>query len=131
MSWHPTASSYGFIGCGIFGALAPLMPNAPAALAMLAPAIFLSMMPYPCAGTAIQLIVPNRARAQLTAIYVTLTTLVGLVVGPLVVGLMTDHIFHDPAQIRFSLAIVVGVAAPTMFVLLRVAFRPYRALRGS
>jgi MFS family permease len=128
---HLRVAAYGFIGCGFFGALAPLMPTAPAALAMLAPAIFLSMMPYPCAGTAIQLIVPNRARAQVTAIYVTLTTLVGLVIGPLVVGLMTDHIFHDPTQIRYSLAIVVGIAAPTMFVLLLSALRPYRALRAS
>jgi MFS family permease len=122
-------AAFGFVGCGVFGALAPLMPTAGGALGMLAPAIFLSMMPYPCAGTAIQLIVPNRARAQVTAIYVTLTTLIGLVVGPLVVGLMTDHVFHDPAQIRYSLAIVVGIAAPTMFLLLLSAFRPYRALR--
>jgi len=122
-------AAFGFVGCGVFGALAPLMPTAGAALALLAPAIFLSMMPYPCAGTAIQLIVPNRARAQVTAVYVTLTTLVGLVVGPLVVGLMTDHLFHDPAQIRYSLAIVVGIAAPTMFILLLGAFRPYRLLR--
>jgi MFS family permease len=128
---HLRVAAFGFIGCGFFGALAPLMPNAPAALAMLAPAIFLSMMPYPCAGTAIQLVVPNRARAQLTAIYVTLTTLVGLVVGPLIVGLMTDRLFHDPMQIRYSLAIVVGMAAPTMFVLLLSAFRPYRALRSG
>lgn len=124
-------AAYGFVGCGLFGALAPLMPSAGASLAMLVPAIFLSMMPYPCAGTAIQLIVPNRARAQVTAIYVTLTTLVGLVVGPLVVGVMTDHVFHDPGQIRYSLAIVVGVAAPTMFFLLLSAFRPYRALRSD
>jgi len=128
---HLRVAAYGFIGCGFFGALALLMPTATAALAMLAPAIFLSMMPYPCAGTAIQLVVPNRARAQLTAMYVTLTTLVGLVVGPLIVGLMTDRVFHDPAQIRYSLAIVVGIAAPTMFVLLLSAFRPYRALRVS
>jgi MFS family permease len=124
-------AAFGFVGCGIFGALAPLMPSAGAALALLVPAIFLSMMPYPCAGTAIQLIVPNRARAQVTALYVTLTTLIGLVVGPLVVGLMTDHVFHDPAQIRYSLAIVVGLAAPTMFVLLLSAFRPYRLLRSG
>ena len=124
-------AAFGFVGCGVFGALAPLMPTAPAALAMLAPAIFLSMMPYPCAGTAIQLIIPNRARGQVTALYVTMTTLVGLGVGPLVVGLMTDHVFHDPAQIRYSLSIVVGVAAPLMFVLLLAALGPYRALRAA
>ena len=66
-----TVAAFGFVGCGVFGALAPLMPNAVLALAMLAPAIFLSMMPFPCAGAAIQLIVPNRARGQVTALYIT------------------------------------------------------------
>jgi MFS family permease len=106
------------------------MPTATAALFLIGPAILLSNMPYACAGTAIQLLVPNRARAQVTALYITLTTLVGLGVGPLVVGLMTDHVFKDPAAVRYSLAIVVSVPAPIMFLLLLAACRPYRALRS-
>jgi MFS family permease len=124
-------AAFGFVGCGIFGALAPLMPSANAALALLAPAIFLGNTPYACAGTAIQLITPNRARAQVTAIYITLTTLVGLVVGPTIVGLMTDYFFKDPQDIRYSLALVVSIPAPIMFMLLMSAWRPYRALRAS
>ena len=124
-------AAFGFIGCGVFGGLAPLMPSPGLALAMLAPAIFLSNTPYACAGTSIQLIVPNRARAQVTALYITLITLVGLGVGPTVVGLMTDYVFKNPADIRYSLAIVVAVPAPIMFTLLAFAWRPYRVLRGG
>jgi MFS family permease len=124
-------AAFGFVGCGAFGALAPLMPSAEGCLALLIPAVFLSNTPYACAGSSIQLIVPNRARAQVTALYITLTTLVGLGVGPLVVGLMTDHVFRNPADIRYSLAVVVGVPAPLMFVLLLTAWRPYRRLRGA
>jgi MFS family permease len=126
---HLKVAAFGFVGCGLFGALAPLMPNATAALLLLAPAVFLSMMPYSCAGTAIQLIVPNRARAQVTAVYITFTTLVGLGFSSVVVGLITDRVFRNPTDVRYSLAIVVGVAAPVMFVLLLAAFRPYRSLR--
>jgi MFS family permease len=126
---HLRVAGYGYVGCGVFGALAPLMPNATAALAMLAPAIFFSNMPYSCAGTAIQLIVPNRARAQVTAIYITFTTLVGLVVGPNVIARITDHVFHNPADLRYSLAIVIATAAPVMVVLMLAALRPFRALR--
>jgi MFS family permease len=125
-----TVAAFGFVGCGVFGVLAPLMPNAAAALALLAPAIFLSMMPFPCAGAAIQLIVPNRARGQVTALYITITTLVGLSIGPIVVGLMTDHVFRNPADIRYSMSIVVGLAAPLMFMLLLAARKPYRILRA-
>src|SRR6185312_11065228 len=124
-------AAFGFIGCGVFGGLAPLMPSPALALAMLAPAIFLSNTPYACAGTSIQLIVPNRARAQVTALYITLITLVGLGVGPTVVGLMTDYVFKNPADIRYSLALIVGLAAPAMFVLLLMAWRPYRELREA
>ena len=126
-----TVAAFGFVGCGVFGTLAPLMPNATAALAMLAPAIFLSMMPYPCAGASIQMIVPNRARGQVTALYITVTTLVGLSVGPIIVGMMTDYVFRDPADIRYSMAIVTGVSAPLMFIMLLAARRPYRNIRAA
>lgn len=124
-------AAFGFIGCGVLGALAPLMPDARAALALLAGAVFLSSMPYPCAGTAIQLIVPNRARAQVTAIYITIITLMGLVVGPLVIGLMSDHVFTGVDGVRYSLAAVLAVAAPVMCILLLIARAPYRALRAA
>jgi MFS family permease len=124
-------AAFGFVGCGLFGALAPLMPSAWLALGLLAPALFLSNTPYACAGTAIQQIVPNRARAQVTAAYITITTLVGLGLGPLVVGIMTDYVFRDPADIRYSLAIVVAFPAPVLFLLLGRARRPFRALRAE
>lgn len=124
-------AAFGFGACGLFGALAALAPSPIIALALLAPAIFLSMSPFPCAAASIQLITPNRARGQLTAVYITLTTLVGLVIGPMVVGLMTDFVFRNPADIRYALAIVVGLPAPVMFALLMMACRPYRALRAA
>lgn len=124
-------AGYGFVGCGCFGAAAALMPTAPLALTFFAPAIFLSNMPFACAATAIQLIVPNQARAQVSALYITLTTLVGLTIGPMVIGFMTDHLFRDPADVRYSLAIIVGVPAPIMFTMMMIARRPYRALRGA
>ncbi|MET0291357.1 MAG: MFS transporter [Steroidobacteraceae bacterium] len=123
-------AAFGFVGCGVFGALAPLMPSAELALLLLGPAIFLSNTPYACAGTAIQLIVPNRARAQVSAMYITITTLVGLGLGPLVVGLMTDYVFRNPADIRYSLAIVVFFPAPILFLMLSLARKPFRELRA-
>ena len=126
---HLKVAAFGFVGCGVLGALAPLMPTAFLALALLAPALFLSNMPYPCAGTSIQLITPNRARAQVSAVYVTAVTLMGLVVGPIIVGLMSDHVFTGPAGVRYSLAVVVGASAPLMCALMLLAARPYRRLR--
>ncbi len=122
-------AAFGFVGCGIFGVLATQMPNGILAMLFLVPTVFLSNTPYACAGTSIQLIIPNRVRGQANAIYITILTLVGLVVGPTVVGLMTDYVFQDPKDIRYSLAIVVGIPAPIMFLLLRSSFSHYAALR--
>ena len=124
-------AAYGFVGCGAFGALAPLMPNAWLALLCFAPTMFLSNIPYACAGTALQLIVPNRARAQVSALYITMTTLIGLGVSPVVVGFMNDRVFTGQAGIRYSMALVIGVAAPLLVLFLSWARRPYRALRGG
>ncbi len=65
----------------------------------------------------------------MSAIYVTVVTLMGLVVGPIIVGLMSDHVFTGPAGVRYSLAVVVGASAPLMFVLMLLAGRSYRRLR--
>ncbi|MBT0670202.1 MFS transporter [Novosphingobium profundi] len=124
-------AAWSFLLCGVFGCLAPLMPNAWASLALIAPAMFLSCMPVPCAGTALQLIVPNRARAQVTAFYIMVISLVGIGIGPMIIGFMNDHVFTAPTDIRYSMAIVVGIASPLMWVLLLAAFKPYRKLREA
>lgn len=120
----------GFALAGVSGALAPLMPTANGAFALLAPTIFFGNFPYPCAAAAIQLITPNRARAQVSALYITLTTLVGLALGPIIIGAVTDFLFSDPQDIRYSLTLVVGLSTPLMIVLLLFAMPLYRALHA-
>lgn len=116
----------GFAVAGISGVLAPLMPSPYLALGLLGVTLFFGNMPFPCAATSLQLIVPNRARAQISAVYVTFTTMVGLGVGPTVIGIMTDFVFRDPAQIRYSMSVVIGCAVPIMVVMLLMALKPYR-----
>jgi len=116
----------GFAVAGVSGVLAPLMPSPYLALALLGVTLFFGNMPFPCAATSLQLIVPNRARAQISAVYVTFTTMVGLGVGPTVIGIMTDYVFQDPAQIRYSMSVVIGCAVPIMVVSMLLAMKPYR-----
>ena len=115
---------------GAAGVAAPLMPSGGLTLAALAVALFFGQMAFPCAATSLQLIVPNRARAQISAVYVTFTTLVGLGVGPTVIGLMNDLVF-GPEHIDKSMALVIGVAAPVMVVMMLLAMKPYRAFHEA
>ncbi|MEE4206265.1 MAG: MFS transporter [Erythrobacter sp.] len=121
-------AAWGYLGTGLFGGLAPLMPTGELALAVFAPAMLMSTMPYPMAGTAIQLITPGRMRGQVSALYMLVINLVGLGAGPLVVGVFNDALFTGPEGVRYSLAWVNAVCAPFAFVLLWAAFRPYREL---
>lgn len=123
-------AAFGYIGTGLFGGLAPLMPTPELALALFAPATFLATLPYPLAGTAIQLITPNALRGQMSALYMLVINVVGLGLGPLVVGAFSDFLFTGPAGVRYSLALVNAAAAPLALGLLMLAFAPFRAQRA-
>jgi MFS family permease len=124
-------AAFSFVGCGVAGTLAMLMPTIELALLFLVPTVLMSTMPIPSAGTSIQLIVPSRARAQVSALYITISSLVGMGLGPMLVGLLNDYLFHDPLAIRYSLSIVMLLPGPLMFWLFMRACRPYRALRAA
>lgn len=122
-------AAWGYLGTGFFGGLAPLMPSGELALALFAPAMLMSTMPFPMAATAIQLITPNQLRGQVSALYMMVINLVGLGLGPLIVGLFNDQLFTGPGGVRYSLAWVNAVSAPLAFVLLYRGFGPYRRVR--
>lgn len=123
-------AAFGYVGTGLFGGLAPLMPSGELALALFAPAVFLSTMPFPMAGTAIQLVTPNELRGQVSALYMLVINVVGLGAGPIVVGAMSDFLFPGPDGVRYGLALVNAVAAPVAMLCLLLAFAPYRQARA-
>jgi MFS family permease len=53
------------------------------------------------------MIVPNQMRALTAAIYYFVIGILGLVVGPTSVALVTDYVFADDAQLRYSIVWVV------------------------
>jgi MFS family permease len=58
-------------------------------------------------------LLPNRMRAVISALYIATTNILAATLGPLLVGLLNDHVFKDPSQIAMSLRIVV----PSAFLL--------------
>ncbi|HEY4443129.1 MAG TPA: MFS transporter [Steroidobacteraceae bacterium] len=77
-------------------------------------------------------LLPNRMRAVISALYIATTNIFAATLGPLLVGILNDHVFRDPAQIATSLRIV----APTAFLLAALTLRHVlpayrRALTGK
>lgn len=72
---------------------------------------------------AAQVVTPPELRGRVSAIFVLVTGLIGMVVGNSAVGFATDYIFGDPKQVGVSLAALAVV----MFSLVAVLFIRGRA----
>jgi len=118
-----------FVAAGAFAVAGPLMPSGELALLLLLPMLFLKPMAFACAPLALQMVIPNQLRAQVTAGYLTVLNLVGLGLGPIVVGLMTDRLFTGTDGIRYSMSLVALVTVPAMAILMALAIKPFARLR--
>jgi MFS family permease len=63
-------------------------------------------------NAALQVVTPNEMRAQITALFLYVFNIVGFGLGPSVVATLTDHVFHDPAMLRYSMLWVTAVLMP-------------------
>jgi hypothetical protein len=52
--------------------------------------------------------------------------IIGLSAGPLVVALVTDHVFHDPAKIGLSIATTAVLAGTVSFLMFLACLKPAR-----
>jgi MFS family permease len=113
-------------GIAVFGCLPSVMPTVP----LIWVALFvagLTFNAYNGVGPmAINQVTPNQYRAQVSAVYLFVVNALGLGVGPTLVPLLNDHLFHDPLKIRFSLIIVVFCAAVAAIILLMIVRPVYR-----
>ncbi len=91
-------------------ALAPLMPTAELALLMLIPAGIGGGAVTAMGAAALMMYTPNQLRAQVTALYYFVISVLGLTLGPTAVALVTDYVYGDDLALRYSLALVCGLA---------------------
>ena len=117
--------------CAVFAILpATLFPlaKAPAtALLVMIPMVFLSAAPWGVAVASIQQITPNELRGQVSALmYLFPVNLIGIGLGPTAVALITEQGFGNPADLRYSMAIVGCVAGVMAAGILSAGVRPFR-----
>lgn len=77
----------------------------------------------------LQLTTPGHLRARVTAFMLFVLNLLGLGLGPTIVALTTDYVFHDPKAVGSSVALVGTICGLLGALLFRLGCRPYlRAL---
>lgn len=108
------------------GVLAPLMPTADAAVIAFSILTFAGAVPTGIALAVIQQVTPNRYRGQIAALYLLLSNLIGLTLGPALVGLFTDRVFGAEAAIGSSLAVLAATALPIGGLILWAGRAAYR-----
>lgn len=113
-------------GIAVFSCLPTLMPT----VTLVWIAIFVSGLTFNAYNgvgpQAVNQVTPNQYRAQVSAVYLFVVNALGLGVGPTLVPLLNDHWFHDPLKIRYSLIIVVFLAALAAITLLWIVRPIYR-----
>ena len=108
-------------------ALGPLSSSAGLAIAAACPIIFFLNAYFGVGIAGVQLITPNRMRAQVSALMLFSTNLFGLAFGPSAVALLTDFIFGDDLMLRYSLLVLPMLVCPLAAVLVMQGMRAYRS----
>jgi MFS family permease len=107
-------------------ALPAFMPTATMGLAMMCIAGF-PFHGYVAMGPmAVNQVTPNQMRAQVSSVYLFVNALLGIGVGPSLVGFISEYVLGDPTQIRFALMIVVVGAGTVAAILSWFARAKYR-----
>lgn len=105
-----------------------LLTQAPLAVALCGMALmnFLLGFNFGMLQAALSELVPNRMRAMSSALYVITANLLSALFGPLLVGALNDHLFHDPMRLADSLRIVLPAAFCLGILILWRGLRPHR-----
>lgn len=117
------------IVCGALLGLATLgfalAPDSASVTVLSAILILTQSLPYGIISAALAALAPQQLRGQIVALYLLVSNLAGLTLGPLIVATLTDRVFGDPAMVYASLALLPLVVVPLALIPL---FGCWRAL---
>ena len=114
------------LGNIVCGAIYTLAPEAGLAVAALVPYNFFASFAFGAAVAAVQEITPNRMRAQVGAFVMSVITLVGLGIGPTLIGVLTSAVYGRDSAVRYALLWVTLVGLAGAATLLAAGLAPYR-----
>ncbi|MCY1265751.1 putative L-galactonate transporter [compost metagenome] len=103
-----------------------LAPSAPLALPFLALSAALWVCLFGVGPALIVEIAPAPMRGQFIALFTGVLNLLGVGIGPLAIGVITDYVLVDPAAIGYSILIVTLIACALACPLLLLARHSFR-----
>lgn len=110
-----------------FAIAVPLAADGRWAVVLLVPTIFGLAVASATSSAAMVHIAPAEFRAQISAIYLLVISLIGLFVGPPSVAMLTDYVFQNEMMIHYSLLTVTIVIGGLGTLVLLYGRKPYLA----
>jgi len=114
------------IGAGVLFAFALTAPQFRWSWEAMAPGLFFISLPGGSAYAALQLILPNQVRGQISAIFLFILNIGGLSLGPLLPAILNDYVFKNESMIGVSTALTMGLACTLVIATLPRIYKPYR-----
>jgi MFS family permease len=102
-------ASFAFLAVGY--CLFVLMPTPALAIAFLIPATLGAAAPTAAGAAAVVAIAPPNMRSQCIAMYYFVLNAVGFFIGPTAVAVLTDYVFVDESQLRYSMLVVASIVS--------------------
>jgi MFS family permease len=130
VSGRPLVMAFGSLCAVPFAVLYPLVSADGESLALVVPLTLLTTISLGTLPSTQQAMTPPRIRGLVAAFGVFTVNLIGLGLGPTLIALVTDHVFHDPSRLRYSLAIVAPVALLISALCGFMSLRSYRSSLG-
>jgi len=106
--------------------LFPLVGSAWLALALIGAMNFFAGFNLGGGLATLQQLTPNRMRALVSAGYMLLVNLIGGVLGPTTVALITDYGFRDPQLLPKAIAITSAIFSPLALIFLLIGMRGFQ-----
>ncbi|MFT7528517.1 MAG: MFS family permease [Arenicella sp.] len=122
------AGMIGSFGLVIPVALFSIMPNQTLSIVFITISLFFASFPLATSATAMQLASPPHMRAQVSAIFLFLNSIIGLAIGSFVIAIITDYVFQSDQAVGWSVSIVCSISTLLSGVLIARGLQPFREI---
>lgn len=112
-------------------ALFSIAPTLALAVPLIALAFFFASFPLATSAAAMQIAAPAAMRAQISALFLFLNSIIGLALGGTLIAVTTDYLFRNDAMVGASVSLIGGLAALGAAFLLRSGLRPFAELSAN
>ena len=110
---------------GMVSMFSVMMPTAWMAFAVSAFGYAAIGIGAPSQNAAMQIVCPPEMRGKITSLFLFLYSVVGIGLSPILIGWLTDRVFHAESMIRWSIFVPQLILNPLSLFLVWLGLRPY------